>query len=91
MPAVSVILPVLIAETTVARAVDSILQQTSVDLELIVVDDGLTDRTVPTLQNQRDGRLKILSTDHGAVAAATGNRSTPCVRSSSPKNRQQYA
>ncbi len=65
MPAVSVILPVLIAETTVARAVDSILQQTSVDLELIVVDDGLTDRTVPTLQNQRDGRLKILSTDHG--------------------------
>ncbi|MCP4788337.1 MAG: glycosyltransferase family 2 protein [Fuerstiella sp.] len=71
MPEVSVILPVLNAETTIARAVESILQQTSVDLELIVVDDGSTDRTVHALRDQRDSRLKILRTDHGGVAAAS--------------------
>ena len=71
MPKVSVILPVLNAETTIARAVDSILQQTGVDLELIVVDDGSTDKTVHVLGNHCDGRMKILQTDHGGVAAAS--------------------
>ena len=71
MPEVSVILPVFNAETTIARAVDSILQQTGVDLEVIVVDDGSTDKTVHALDNQDDGRLKILRSDHGGVVAAS--------------------
>ncbi|HIE98851.1 MAG TPA: glycosyltransferase [Fuerstia sp.] len=57
MPEVSVMMPVLSAETTIACAVDLMLQQTSVDLELIVVDDGSNDKTVPALESVHDGRL----------------------------------
>ena len=44
-PAVSVILPASNAEKYVAEAVESILSQTYTDFELIVIDDGSTDRT----------------------------------------------
>ncbi|MCP4173934.1 MAG: glycosyltransferase family 2 protein [Fuerstiella sp.] len=71
MPDVSVILPVFNATTTIARAVDSILQQVSVDLELIVVDDGSTDDTVCAVRNVCDDRLKIVRRDHAGVATAS--------------------
>ncbi|MBA3756056.1 MAG: glycosyltransferase, partial [Nitrosomonas sp.] len=44
-PLISVIIPAYNHEQFVGAAVDSVLQQTLSDLELIVVDDGSTDRT----------------------------------------------
>jgi glycosyltransferase involved in cell wall biosynthesis len=51
MPAVSVILPVFNRESTVARAIRSVLAQTSAPLELIVVDDASTDGTRDVLDS----------------------------------------
>ena len=45
-PAVSVILPAYNVEEYIDEAVQSILAQTFTDFELIVVDDGSTDRTL---------------------------------------------
>lgn len=72
-PKISVILPVYNAETTILRAVRSILDGHFKQLELIVADDGSTDRTLQTLNTIRDSRLRILKGKHQGVAA-TANR-----------------
>jgi glycosyltransferase involved in cell wall biosynthesis len=71
-PRVSVVLPVHNGEEQLEVAVDSILQQTLHDLELIVVDDGSTDRTPTLLQQlaERDPRLRVCRQEHGGIVAA---------------------
>ncbi len=49
-PAVSVLMPVYNAERFLARAIDSILAQMFSDFELVIVDDGSTDRTLEILR-----------------------------------------
>ena len=62
-PLVSVVMPVYNREKLVTRAINSILNQTYRNIELIIVDDGSTDST-PTILNyykQKDPRIKILT------------------------------
>jgi len=56
-PAVSVILPAYNAEKYLKEAVDSILNQTFRDFELIIVDDGSTDGTAKVLAGFSDDRI----------------------------------
>ena len=56
---ISVILPAFNAERTIAIAVQSILNQTHVDLELLVADDGSTDQTAKILGQFADARLRV--------------------------------
>lgn len=60
---VSVVMPVFNAETYVGQAIDSILQQTFRDFELILIDDGSTDRTLVVLQEYaaRDARIVLVT------------------------------
>ena len=80
-PRVSVVLPVHNGEDQVEAAVDSILRQTLNDLELIVVDDGSTDRTPALLQQlaQRDHRVRGCRQNHGGSVAAL-NRGAALAR-----------
>lgn len=57
----SVVVPVLNAEKTVAHCVESLLAQTWKDLEVIAVDGGSTDGSAEVLQNMaaRDSRLRV--------------------------------
>ncbi len=75
-PAVSVVLPVRDAEATIARAVASVLHQRSTELELIVVDDGSTDRTGAIVGAVADPRLRVLrfAENRGVAAAAEAGR-----------------
>lgn len=59
-PLVSVVLPVKDAADTVLEAVESILEQTLRDLELIVVDDGSVDGTDRVLASVDDPRVIVL-------------------------------
>lgn len=83
MPRISVVLPAFNAVSTIARAVQSILDQTESDLELIVVDDGSTDGTVAVLNSIQDSRLIVLQQDHRGVASAanegTGRAAAPFI------------
>ena len=46
MPAISVIIPTYNAEDIVLETINSVLDQTFTDFELIIIDDGSKDRTV---------------------------------------------
>ncbi len=54
---VSVIIPAYNHERFVGAAVESVLEQSHSELELIVIDDGSTDRTGEVVQGFRDSRL----------------------------------
>jgi hypothetical protein len=72
LPRVSVVLPVWNGELFVARAVESILAQTFRSFELIVVDDGSTDRTASILEEfaRRDRRVVLIRSAHGGLSHA---------------------
>jgi glycosyltransferase involved in cell wall biosynthesis len=69
---VSVVMSAYNGELTLARAIDGILAQTLTDLELIVVDDGSTDRTPAILAEYaaRDARIRVLHQENSGLTAA---------------------
>src|SRR4030042_308579 len=69
-PLISVIMPCLNGERHIQAAIDSVLAQTFDDFELIVVDNGSTDRTPEILDAVNDPRLRVLTlTDRGVSLA----------------------
>lgn len=74
-PKVSVILPCYNAEKYLRQCVDSILNQTMEDLELICVDDGSTDSTLDILHGYEaaDFRVRVLIQKNGGAGAARNN------------------
>jgi glycosyltransferase involved in cell wall biosynthesis len=66
-PLVSVVLPVFNGELFLAEAIESVLAQTWSPVELIVVDDGSTDRSA---EIARGFDLTYLHQENGGVAAA---------------------
>ena len=68
-PLVTAILPVFNRETSVARAIESVLGQTYPRVELIVVDDGSTDAT-PNLLARYADRATILTQQNGGAYKA---------------------
>jgi glycosyltransferase involved in cell wall biosynthesis len=71
-PEVSIIIPVWNGERHVQAAMRSVLRETNVDLELIVVDDGSTDGTVALVAGEaaRDPRIRLITCPHRGVAPA---------------------
>ena len=69
MKKVSIIVPVYNGEATIARCLDSLLTQTYPCLEILVIDDGSSDRTRSVLEPYR-GRIHLLCQTHSGVAAA---------------------
>lgn len=77
---VSVIIPVYNGEKTIERCLNSVLNQTLKDIEVIVVNDGSTDKTSDILNGFTDSRLKIITQENAGqgfarntgIDAATG-------------------
>lgn len=63
MPAISVIMPAYNAEPYILEAVNSILQQTLADFELIVINDGSTDNTGALVAALDDPRIRLVHND----------------------------
>lgn len=66
---VSVVIPTYNREKTISRAIDSVLSQTYTDIEIIVVDDGSTDRTIHLL-DQYSSKITVFKQDHRGANAA---------------------
>lgn len=68
---ISVILSVFNGEKYLQPAINSILQQTHDDLELVLVNDGSTDCSLQIMKSYRDARINIINLhdNRGLVAA----------------------
>ncbi|MHC5821913.1 MAG: glycosyltransferase family 2 protein, partial [Nostoc sp.] len=80
---ISIVITVYNRENYLAAAIKSVLDQTWSDLELLIWDDGSTDRSVEIANEyaQQDQRIRVIAAKHtgiapaihGAVAATTGD------------------
>lgn len=71
MPLVSVLMPAFNSELYIAEAIESILNQTHTNIELIIFDDGSTDKTRAVIEKYQDPRIvKILSDENYGVVRA---------------------
>ena len=70
MGKVSIIVPAYNAEKTIGRCVESVLNQTYTDLELIVMDDGSRDSTGAILDAYaaKDARLRVVHKTNSGVS-----------------------
>lgn len=56
----TVLMPVLNGERHLAQAIESILGQSCTDFELVLVNDGSTDRTAEIIASYRDDRIVVI-------------------------------
>src|SRR5437588_4956546 len=77
-PTISVIMPAFNAAQHIRQSIQSVLEQTFDDWDLIVVDDGSTDETASVVASFRDSRIRCIRRENGGQAAArnTGITST---------------
>ncbi|MDI1256466.1 MAG: glycosyltransferase family 2 protein [Flavobacterium sp.] len=59
-PKISVLMPVYNCELYVKEAVQSILNQTFTDFELLIIDDASTDKTVNIIKEFNDSRINLI-------------------------------
>lgn len=76
---ISVILPVFNEEKYIGKAVESVLNQSLEEFELIVVNDGSTDDTLKIIEGFGDERIKILNQSNQGPGASR-NRGLDIVK-----------
>lgn len=74
MPKVSVLMPVYNGEKYIREAIESILSQSFLDFELIVVDDGSTDNTEIIINSYKDKRIRYIANSTNLGLAGARNR-----------------
>ena len=67
---ISIIVPIYNAELYLRECIDSILNQSFTDIEVILVDDGSTDRSLKICRSYSDPRIIIVSKTNGGVSSA---------------------
>lgn len=68
---VSVIMPVYNSEKSIKNAIESVISQTYQNWELIIVNDGSTDKTLEICNEYKDNlKIKIISKENGGPSSA---------------------
>lgn len=74
MPKVSIIMPSYNKEKYIAKAIESVINQTYKDWELIIIDDMSTDNSVEIIKTFTDDRIVFLQNEKNIGMAANRNR-----------------
>lgn len=69
---ISIIVPVYNTAQYLRKCVESLIQQTYEDLEIILVNDGSTDNSLEVMRQlqKEDGRVQVVEMEHGGVSKA---------------------
>ncbi len=67
---ISVIIPLYNKEKQIANAIKSVLSQTYKDFEIVIVNDGSTDRGIDEVANFSDERIRLVTQRNAGVSAA---------------------
>ncbi len=68
--AITVLMPAYNAERYIGEAIQSVLQQTFIDFELLIVNDGSTDGTEKIIRNFFDDRIVLINKSHEGISKA---------------------
>ncbi|KKG09440.1 glycosyltransferase family 2 protein [Methanosarcina sp. 2.H.A.1B.4] len=70
MPLISVVIPLYNKEPYIDRAINSVLNQTFQEFEVIIVDDGSTDKSAGVVKSFLDCRVRLIQQENAGVSAA---------------------
>lgn len=70
MEKISVIIPVFNDEKRIEKSINSVLNQTYDNLELIVINDGSTDKTLEKIQKYSDKRIRVFTQENQGTGQA---------------------
>ena len=79
---ISICIPLYNAEKFIKKTINSVLNQTKKDFELLIVNDCSTDSSLEIVNSFKDDRIRILQNDHNLGMHKTMNR---CIEEASGK------
>src|SRR5215813_13711547 len=79
-PKVTAVIPVYNREKYVGSAIDSILAQTFTDFELLVIDDGSTDKSREVVRSYHDPRIRLVCNEANEGIPKTRNKGVQLAR-----------
>jgi glycosyltransferase involved in cell wall biosynthesis len=77
---VSIVMPVYNCERTISSAIESVLNQSYQNWELIIVNDASTDETEKIVLSYKDDRIKYISLKTNGGPSAARNRGIQCAK-----------
>ncbi len=77
-PLVSILIPAFNAERWISESIQSAISQTWARKEIIVVDDGSTDRTAEVARRLASKNVKVVSTENCGLSGAVNNAFKHC-------------
>jgi glycosyltransferase involved in cell wall biosynthesis len=69
----SVVMPVYNGEKYLEEAINSVLNQTFTDYELLIIDDGSTDSSLKIIHSIKDSRIRLIKNEKNQGVAYTRN------------------
>lgn len=66
----SVVIPLYNKELSISNTIQSVLNQTFQDFEIVVVNDGSTDNSLQVVEQINDSRIRIITKPNGGVSSA---------------------
>ena len=80
LPLISVLMPAYNAEKYIGEAIESVLNQTFVDFELLIINDGSTDKTEEIILSFNDKRIRYIKNETNLKLIATLNKGIDLAR-----------
>ena len=69
-PLISIIIPLYNKENCIVKTIESVTRQEYEDYEIVVVDDGSTDKSVSIIQNLKNNKIRLFQKKNGGPASA---------------------